>query len=106
MPMYEYFCIKCGPFSEIQSMARWAAPADCPACGHPSERTISAPQIANMDPHNRIAHQRNEKSADEPMMVTKKKHDHAACGHNNGHGHSHPGHTHKHGPSRPWMIGH
>ena len=106
MPMYEYFCIKCGPFSEIRSMARWAAPADCPACGRPSERTISAPQIANMDPHNRIAHQRNEKSADEPMMVTKKKHDHAACGHSSGHGHSHPGHAHKHGPSRPWMIGH
>ncbi|MGI9414714.1 MAG: FmdB family zinc ribbon protein [Hyphomicrobiales bacterium] len=102
--MYEYMCIECGPFTEIRSMSGWSDPTDCPECGRRSERTISAPQILNMNPHNRIAHQRNERSAEEPRMVTKKQHDHAACGH--GHAHKHPGSAHKHGPSRPWMIGH
>ena len=105
MPLYEYECGSCGSFKEFQSMSRWLDPVDCPDCGELSDRTISAPQISNVNPHTKIAHQRNEKSADQPLVVKKKPHQHgAACGHSHGHAHKHP--THSHGPSRPWMIGH
>ncbi len=107
MPLYEYICGKCGPFKEFQTMNRWSELSDCPNCGDQSERTISAPQISNVHPHARIANQRNELSADQPMAMTKKPHEQgAACGHNHGHAHAHPRSAHKHGPSRPWMIGH
>ena len=103
MPLYEYMCGKCGSFKEFQAMSRCSEPSDCPNCGDRSERTISAPQISNVNPHTRIAHHRNELSADQPMTMTKKPHEHgAACGHN----HARPHKKHNHGPSRPWMIGH
>ena len=102
MPLYDYSCEDCGPFRAWRSMSDAAAPEDCPTCGAEARREMTAPFLATMNPHNRIAHQRNEKSAAEPQMVKKSKqtHDH---GHGH-HGHSHP--AHKHGPSRPWMIGH
>ena len=105
MPLYEYMCGNCGPFKEFQTMNRWLDPCDCPDCGYQSERTLSAPQISNVHPHARIANQRNELSADQPMVMKKKAHEHgASCNHN--HSHAHPSSKHKHGPSRPWMIGH
>jgi putative FmdB family regulatory protein len=105
MPLYEYSCGKCGPFKEFQTMNRWSEPFACPDCGTQSARTISAPQISNVNPHTRIANQRNELSADQPKVMKKKAHEHgAACTHK--HPHARPGGNHKHGPSRPWMIGH
>ena len=84
----------------------------CPDCGKPAPRGISAPFIANMDPNNRIAHQRNEKSANEPRVAFGQP-----GGHRHRHGHDH---GHNHGArrntglgeglhnthSRPWSIGH
>ena len=107
MPIYDYACNDCGPFTEWQSMSLSSKPKACPDCGRRAKRTISAPLIATMDPHRRIAHQRNEKSADQPEVVRKTPHDHGACGqHSHGHSHGHGRHQHGHGPSRPWMIGH
>lgn len=102
MPLYDYTCEDCGPFRAWRSMNDAAAPEDCPDCGAKAQRAMTAPFVTNMNPHTRIAHQRNEKSAAEPRMIKKsnKTHDH---GHGH-HGHGHP--AHKHGPSRPWMIGH
>ena len=107
MPLYDYACSDCGSFREWQSMSAAAIPADCPACGDPAPRAITAHFIANMSPHNRIAHQRNEKSADEPqvrsgehVMRTGKKR--SGAGH---HHHGHHGHSHGH-QGRPWMVGH
>ena len=116
MPLYEYDCGQCGTFTELQSMSSSADPMACPDCGGLSERAVCTPFIANMDPHNRIAHQRNEKSANEPMVSSGlppgKPH-----GHGHGHGHSH-GHSHGHGKQRglgsglqhshgrPWAMGH
>lgn len=96
MPIYEYICDDCGPFTEMEKMARASEPMPCPSCEQLSRRGISAPFLANMDPYNRIAHQRNEKSAHEPKMGGPPKHNHS-------HDHSKP-HAHKGG--RPWMIGH
>lgn len=101
MPLYDYACSDCGPFRDWQPMSAAGAPAACPDCGGAAPRTITAPFIANMNPHNRIAHQRNEKSADEPRLARKMTHDHNADAHPHRQGHAH---SHSHG--RPWMIGH
>ena len=106
MPIYGYECEACGPFSEMQRMSRSSEPMPCPDCGKSAPRSISAPFIANMDPNNRIAYQRNEKSAHEPKVKS---------GMAGGHSHSHSNgrirglgdglhHAHKHG--RPWSVGH
>lgn len=106
MPLYDYRCDDCGRFTDRRPMSEAAAPADCPTCRTPARRIISAPFVANMNPHTRIAHQRNEKSADEPQFVQKKiSHDADAHPHRHGHGCGHA-HKHSHGHGRPWMIGH
>ncbi len=112
MPIYGYDCEAHGPFTEMRPMSRSSEPMPCPDCGNDAPRSISAPFIANMDPKNRIAHQRNEKSANEPKVVSQNP---------GGHNHSHPhSHGHSHGArrntglgeglhnthSRPWSIGH
>ena len=101
MPLYTYACEGCGPFSAWQSMSRAADPAACPGCDEPAPRAISAPFLANMDPNNRVAHQRNEKSAHEPQTATRQQLDREGAK-RGGHGH----HGHKHHANRPWMIGH
>ena len=108
MAFYNYTCKKCGLFEEWQSMSRSSSPMACPSCGSRSKRAISMPNISIIDPYQRIAHQTNEKSADQPRVVSKAsmdRHGKEAChGHSHGHGRHKPGHSH--GPSRPWMIGH
>lgn len=109
MPKYDYICPDCGPFDEWQSMSQSAEPVACPTCERSSGRAISAPFISNMNPYNRVAHQRNEKSADQPTVINKKDGDHGGAHHGHGHAHTHAhkaGGGHSHGPSRPWMIGH
>ena len=110
MPFYEYECRSCGTFEDWQPMSRCSEPMDCPSCGMRSKRAISAPNLALMNPHTRIAHQRNEKSAHEPQFVQKKPKQHdGKAGHSHAHGHCHGhghSHGHGHGASRPWMIGH
>ena len=101
MPLYDYACTDCGHFKDWQSMSRAAEPADCPDCGRSAGRVVTAPFIANMNPHNRTAHQRNEKSAHEPQVI-RKEHSYDAERHPHRHGRQ--GHCHGHG--RPWMIGH
>jgi putative FmdB family regulatory protein len=91
MPLYDYACSDCGPFREWQSMSAAAVPVDCPACGGPAPR----------------AHQRNEKSADEPQVRSGKQvmnsgKKRSGSGH---HRHGHHGHSHAH-HGRPWMVGH
>lgn len=111
MPIYGYDCDSCGPFTEMQPMSRASEPMPCPDCGEASPRSISAPFIANMDPNNRIAHQRNEKSAHEPRVSTSPGgHSHS---HSHGHGHSHGarrntglGEGLRNTHTRPWSIGH
>ena len=100
MPLYDYQCDSCGPFREWNAMSEWSAPMPCPRCDTRAERRVTAPFIANMNPHSRIAHERNEKSAHEPRVVRKTRKDPAK------HGGSHGRHLHVHRGSRPWMIGH
>src|ERR1700755_2028055 len=66
MPIYDYQCSDCGPFRMMRPMAQSNAPTTCPTCGRVSTKTITAPFLADMAPHNRIGSQRNEKSAHAP----------------------------------------
>lgn len=86
----------------------------CPACDRQAQRAVTAPALALMPANNRIAHSRNEKSADQPELISKSSeteqtkprqpHTHAHGSHCHGHGHQQSGMSHSHG--RPWMIGH
>jgi len=108
MPLYDYCCPECGGFRTWRRMSEAGDPSACPTCNTPARRTVVAPNLALMPASNRTAHQRNEKSAHEPEVVSKSRmgggeHPHR---HHHGHGHGH-GHDHKHGAGgRPWMIGH
>ncbi len=91
MPLYDYGCDACGPFTEWRSMSRSSDPVPCTTCGNAARRIFTAPFIADMDPSNRIAHQRNEKSAHEPKVVSGKPSGHAPA---------------RLRARRPWAIGH
>ena len=108
MPLYDYRCDGCGDFRAWQSMNQSDADVACPSCAQDASRQVTAPSLALMPANNRIAHGRNEKSADQPEVVKRssmpaenKGGSHAHCGHGQGHG---QGYGHSHG--RPWMIGH
>ena len=46
MPIYEYYCGNCDQkYESIQSMKDCSKPIDCPDCGGPAKRIISAPLI-------------------------------------------------------------
>jgi putative FmdB family regulatory protein len=50
MPIYDYRCPTCGPFTAMQPMARYREPYACPACDIPSARTLlGAPALAGTD---------------------------------------------------------
>ncbi len=113
MPLYDYHCDDCGDFRAWQRMSESAAGAACPSCSRSASRQVTAPSLALMPANNRIAHGRNEKSADQPVVATRASMDrgrksgggHAHGGHcSHGHSHGNGGVSHSHG--RPWMIGH
>jgi len=105
MPLYDYHCPECGNFRAWGRMSEARAPAPCPTCDRLAGRAVVAPQLALMPNNNRIAHQRNERSANEPKLVSRSETDSGGHPHPH-HGHHH-GHGHKHGAGgRPWMIGH
>jgi putative FmdB family regulatory protein len=67
LPVYDYLCVECGPFSEMKPMSAFSDPCDCPVCGQASERAIlRAPFVAGMDSKKRNSLAVNERSANEP----------------------------------------
>lgn len=68
MPVYEYACNTCGVFTALRKMSESSEPAFCQECGAESERIISAPRLAVLGKTQRVAHERNEKSAHEPNV--------------------------------------
>ncbi|MEA2731289.1 MAG: hypothetical protein QOF70_5764 [Acetobacteraceae bacterium] len=100
MPLYSYQCEVCGPFRDWQPMARSDQAAACPSCNAQSQRLLAAPSLSAVSADNRIAHERNERSADTPRVVQRAELE------------SHGGHGHRHAPQqgrnmyRPSMLGH
>ncbi|MCB5184626.1 zinc ribbon domain-containing protein [Methylobacillus gramineus] len=75
MPMYEYRCDECGVFAALGKMSESSSPTICPDCGELSERILSAPRLAIIGKAQRSAHERNEKSANEPRSTRR-----SSCG--------------------------
>ena len=113
MPIYEYECEACGVFTALRKMSESGEPAPCEMCGAESPRILSMPSLAVLGNQQRQAHERNEKSANEPKFSRR-----SSCG-------CAGTHTCKSGAAkanpetgkpalqmqtkrtaRPWMVGH
>ena len=47
MPVYDYECARCGPFTEMRPMAECDLPHECPQCGKKVPRAfLTAPYFA------------------------------------------------------------
>jgi putative FmdB family regulatory protein len=117
MPVYEYLCAECGPFSEIRPMAESGLPLDCPHCGEEAPRAIlTAPRLGGMSRELMLAHSTNEKSQHAPstlsaMKAEKKKHGAGCSCCSGGRMKSRKTLQRKDGSksfptARPWMISH
>jgi putative FmdB family regulatory protein len=110
MPVYEYLCDECGPFTAMRPMAECELPHGCPDCGGQAPRVIlTAPHLSSLSAERRLAHARNERSAHAPQALSALKESHpsgcACCvgkrvvGRGRNGAKSFPA-------SRPWMISH
>jgi len=113
MPVYEYLCNDCGPFTDIRSMAECDLPQDCPHCEASSPRVIlTAPNFFCMPSDRRRAHAANEKSRHAPQTLAEYKSKHGpGCGCCSGNKPARMMTRTKGGAmgfptSRPWMISH
>lgn len=67
MPLYEYLCERCGPFTASRPMAQYRDPTHCPFCDHEAPRAIlTAPAMATAASEIRHAHVVNERAAHAP----------------------------------------
>jgi putative FmdB family regulatory protein len=101
MPLYDYYCERCGAFEQQRPLSQAGEPVPCPSCQALAQRVITAPFLATMKSSTRKAHERNERSAHEPQVIRREPpvHEHG------GPHHHHP-HRHRQRAHRPWMIGH
>lgn len=104
MPIYEYLCDGCGPFTAMRQMADYLEPCDCPDCGASAPRVVlTAPRASLMSSASRGAFEANERSRHAPRRSSSHGAGCACCG-----GASKTsGEGAKSFPSaRPWMISH
>jgi putative FmdB family regulatory protein len=79
MPVYEYLCDGCGPFTAIRPMAEYAEPHRCPDCDASAPRVLmTAPRLATMSATRRVAHATNERSSDAPKVLSQLGPSHGA----------------------------
>ena len=80
MPVYEYLCNDCGPFTDMRPMAECDEPRDCPHCAGESPRAfLTAPNFFRMSSDKRKAHATNERSAHAPKTIDQYKASHGPC---------------------------
>jgi putative FmdB family regulatory protein len=116
MPVYDYKCSKHGVFYELATLQDSGKPSACPTCGALSARIILVPpDIFNLAPEKKKAHEINEKNRHEPVFSGKDRREHdrghaEACGCARNVGKSKlllTARGEKIFPSmRPWMISH
>jgi putative FmdB family regulatory protein len=93
MPIYAFDCRACGPFEIVRPMAQAGSPAACPGCSGEARRRFTPPGLALVERPLRRALDREEKSAHEPDVATRKD------------GSAMP-HLHAHGHAPPWVMSH
>jgi putative FmdB family regulatory protein len=82
MPVYEYLCEECGPFTEIRLMSEFEQPCECPQCSTAAPRVLlTAPNFSCVGAGERKARSINERSAHAPQTLDQYKASHpAGCG--------------------------
>jgi putative FmdB family regulatory protein len=82
MPVYDYLCPRCGPFTRMRPMADCDLPHECPRCACEAPRAfLTAPYCATLSAERRLAHATNERSAAAPRLLSATKGAHGAgCG--------------------------
>ena len=56
MPIYDYLCADCGPFTAMRPMAEFQQPQPCEQCGEAAPRALlTAPALSGMDAGRRRA---------------------------------------------------
>ena len=82
MPVYEYLCNDCGPFTNMRPMAECDEPDDCPHCEISAPRVIlTAPAFFCMPSDKRKAHATNEQSRHAPKSSAEYNASHGKnCG--------------------------
>lgn len=116
MPIYDYLCERCGPFTDMRPMVECEQPSECPRCGRKARRAfLTAPYFATLTAETRLAHATNERSAHAPSTLSDMKKAHGAGCHcctqkSMGYGkrgkNSTKNRTKTFPGSRPWMISH
>ena len=111
MPLYDYQCQTCGPFREWRSMNQCEQSVTCPSCSVPAPRLPTSPRLAVLSSNERIAHERNERSAHQPSVVRREDLPRHGTPRRHQHGVS-PllkqqfGEVNRSAHGRPWMVGH
>lgn len=117
MPVYDYLCEGCGPFTDMRPMAESSSPHECPGCGKAAPRAfLRAPFFSTMSADRRLAHTTNERSASSPQALSKLKGAHgSSCSccsgkslryEKRGKGSAGRGGAKGFPSRRPWMISH
>ncbi len=117
MPVYDYLCDRCGPFTDMRPMSESALLHECPECGKGAPRAyLTAPYYAAMSTERRLAHATNERSASSPQVLSASKGSHGSgCGCCSGkslrykkstRGSASPSGAKSFPARRPWMISH
>ncbi len=113
MPVYDYLCSDCGPFTVMRPMSECDEPGDCPKCASASPRAIlRAPNFFGMPADKRKAIAVNERSANAPNTLDQYKASHGpGCGCCSGNKSARLVTKTRSGAkgfptARPWMISH
>lgn len=108
MPVYDYLCAACGPFTTIRPMAEFEQPQRCEQCGHPAPRALlTAPAMSGLDPSRRDAAVVNERGAHAPARTQRHPVGCACCaGSARRKLQAEPVAAKSFPGQRPWMISH
>ncbi|WP_188881069.1 FmdB family zinc ribbon protein [Alicyclobacillus cellulosilyticus] len=91
MPVYEFWCERCGEFAKQMPMREASSTATCPSCGQSATRIFSNIAICAVSG----AVRRKEEQGEVPKVMTRDEW-RAQTAHE---------HRHRH-PARPWQLGH
>jgi putative FmdB family regulatory protein len=94
MPLYEYDCAPCGPFTVQRPMRESGVATACPRCGQAAARRYGVPGGSILSPGSRAAHERNERSAHAPERRSQAD---VAAGRSSAAAPARP--------QRPWQLG-
>ena len=67
MPVYDYLCARCGPFTDTRPMAEFDMPLGCPTCGKKAPRAfLTAPYLATPSTDRRLGYGAGEQNTPRP----------------------------------------